>query len=125
MIFIAIFDNLLNERKSGSKAVEILTGLPIPVYWATTYIVDSAFFLYVVIHITIIFYLVGAIDGAAQPYKMRDLYDVLFFYAVAQYFFVAALSQAVAKHYMPDTWIIMLAVNAICVRRYHVPVGRY
>lgn len=120
MLFIAIFDNLLLERRSGSKGVEMLTGLPISVYWITTAFVDYMFYLYIVVHITMLFFLMETIKGGSLQYKMQDLYDVLFFYGIAQYFFVAALSQAITKSYMPDPWIIMLAINAVSVRMYHL-----
>lgn len=118
MLFIAIFDILLKERRSGSKGVEMMTGLPILVYWATTSIVDYIFYFYMAIHIPMIFYLWDAIAGTAVSTKMEDLYDVLFMYGIAQYYFVAALSQVVAKHYMPDTWIIVLTINVLCASMY-------
>lgn len=118
MLFIAIFDILLKERRSGSKGVEMMTGLPILVYWATTSVVDYIFYFYMAIHIPMIFYLWDAIAGTAVSNKMEDLYDVLFMYGIAQYYFVAALSQVVAKHYMPDTWIIVLTINVLCASMY-------
>lgn len=118
MLFIAYFDNLLTERESGSKGVEMLTGLSLFVYWITTAFVDYIFYVYILTHTSLIFYVMGTVEGAATPNKMRDLYDVLYFYGCAQYFFVAALSQAMPKHYTPDTWIIIAAVNAVCVCMY-------
>lgn len=119
MLFIAICDNLLAERRSGSKGVEMLTGLHIFVYWVTTYVADCIYYVYIVIHTTMIFFLMGSIQGAGVAYKMRDFYDVLMVYGVAQYFFVAVLSRIMTKNYMPDSWIIIACINALCVGMYH------
>lgn len=120
MVFIALLERFLQERESGSRAVELLTGLPLYIYWLTNFVYDYLFYIYVACHVAMIFFLADIIKGSDQASKLQDFFSVLLFHGIAEYWFIAVLSQTIAK-FVSEAWILILATNILTLGMYRQP----